>query len=115
MDTPSLVALIVTVVIIGCIFVGAVLFIKFTTRPRNEAVKAARTDAVMRVQQAEIMGVVDLHDGKLNELSPAQRLEYDKYQALLRAGEQARRDQAWQEGIYRGPSSLGVDAWRQGS
>lgn len=110
MDTPSLVALIVTVVIIGCIFVGAMLFFKFTTRPRKEVVKAAHTDAVMRVRNGEIMDIVDLHNGNLDELTPAQRLEYEKYQALLRGAEQARRDQAAQESIYRGPGD--ADGWR---
>ncbi len=110
MDTRSLVAVIVTVCLIGAIFLGAVLFLKFTQRARTEVVKSAQKDAQMRYNQAEIMGIVNLHNGRLDELTPVQRLEYDRYQVRLRESEQARMDLAMQEGIYRGPGD--ADGWR---
>ena len=105
MDTPSLVILIVAVCLIGFIFVGAVVILKYTTRPRTEVAKAARMDAEMRVRDAEIMDIVDYHNGDLTKLTEKQRLALQRYQEMQRAAEQARRDQRAQEAIYRSPSN----------
>ena len=103
MQVEALVGLIVAVVIVGILLVGFAVGLKYYGR--GEVATAARTDQVQRVKDGEIMDVLALHDNRVEELTDEQRLALKRYQDAQRAAEQARRDQAAQEAIYRRPSN----------
>ena len=105
MQGGELAGLLIVVGLVGAGFLAFVLFLMYTQAARSEAAKAARTDQVQRVKGGEIMDVLDLHDNRVEELTEEQRWALQRYQDAQRASEQARRDQAAQEALYRRPSN----------